>query len=62
MLKFIEVKFTQRKIRNFEVNASVAFSTFTMLGNCHRDLVPNRLHHPKTKPTAAKRPLHSSSP
>lgn len=48
MLKFIEVKFTQRKISNFKVNTSAAFSTFTMLRNCHLDLVPNRLHHPKT--------------
>lgn len=61
MLKFIEVKFTQRKISNFKVNTSAAFSTFTMLRNCHLDLVPNRLHHPKMKPRATTRPLPTRS-
>ena len=39
-------------LHHFKVYNSVALSTFTVLSNYHRGLVPELFHHPKWTPHA----------
>ena len=45
-------------MNRFKVNNSMAFSTVTILCNCHLDLVPKNVRHPKGSPI----PIIHSSP
>ena len=47
-LVFIVVKGTEPKIHHDNINSLVAFSTFTMLCNCHYYPTPEYFHHQET--------------
>lgn len=49
-LQKISVQFAQHEINHFKANASVAFSSFTVLCNHPLYLVPEHFHRPKSEP------------
>jgi hypothetical protein len=51
-MSFKQVKFTQYKIKHFEVHRSVALSVFIVLSSHHLYLLPKHFHHLQRKSQA----------
>lgn len=61
---FIDMKFTSRKMKHFEVYDSVALNTLTVLCHHHFHIIPRHFHHPKGNlyPLSSHSPSSPSQP